>query len=405
MKVNIDKSIVRLILVLLSTKFLFSYLNVKFGWWQRDLVAYTERYNFLRIPTSYDKQVEFVIIPLIFIYVLKNHRYFKNSLILVSIFLVMIGLNICTSLYNSVSLISSIEYTFKIYSPILLFIVLVAHHNKYNYELKKILKFFITSCFILALIGYIFLEKSYNHDKLWLPIYFSSVHTHSYIMVISAIGFSYLLYENKKFLTFFIFCGAFFIFMYFAHRVRTTLVLFLIYLIFTSITIHYFFKIIWIKLLVFIPIFILIFLLVSQDFDLNQYSSGRLVMYEAKYEMLKGYNSIEYFVGRGKGSDFINTDYWIRAEKNSHNDVLTFLVENGIPYTLLFLLTLFLLAIQKGKFKFIFSGIILGYLATSFLSNGLSIRPLASYLLFLVLAYIYSKVNARKTESDTLIVE
>lgn len=405
MKINIDKFIVRIILVLLSTKFLFSYLNVKFGWWQRDLVAYTERYNFLKIPTSYDKQVEFVIIPLIFIYVLKNYRFFKNSLILVSVFLVMIGLNICTSLYNSVSLISSIEYTFKIYSPILFFIVLVTHHNKYNYELKKILKFFITFCFILALIGYVFLEKSYNHDKLWLPIYFSSVHTHSYIMVISAIGFSYLLYENKKYLSFFIFCIAFFIFMYFAHRVRTTLVLFLIYMVFTSVTIHYFFKIIWIKLLVFIPIFALIFLLVSQDFDLNQYSSGRLVMYEAKYEMLKGYNPIEFFVGRGKGSDFIKTDYWIRAEKNSHNDVLTFLVENGIPYTLLFLLTLFLLAIQKGKFKFIFSGIILGYLATSFLSNGLSIRPLASYLLFLVLAYIYSKINDRKTENNTLAVE
>jgi len=390
MKINIDKTIVRIILFALLTKLLFSYLNIKFGWWQRELIPYTDRYNFLGIPKSYDKQVEFAIIPLIFLYIIKNHKYFKSSLILIFIFLVMFGLNIFTSIYNSIPIIDSIEYTFKIYSPILLFTVLVIHFNKYDYDLKKVITRFISFCFVLTLVGYIFLEKSYNHDKLWLPIYFSSVHTHSYVMVISAIGFSFLLYKDKKYISFLLFCVAFIIFMYFAHGVRTTLVFFLIYFVFTSFTIHNLFKIIWLKILFFIPLFALLILLISQDFDLNKFSSGRLVMYEAKYEMLKGYNSIEYLVGRGKGSDFIRTDYWIRVEKNSHNDILTFLVENGIPYTLLFLFTIVILAIPNGKFKFVFSGTVFAYLTTSFLSNGLSIRPLASYLLFLILAYIYS---------------
>ena len=270
MKVNIDKVVVNTVLFLLTTKLLFSYLNVNFGWWQRDLVQYVDRYNFFGIPKAYDKQVEFVIIPLILFYVIKNYRYFKNSLILLSIFLIMVGLNILTSFYNSVSIVPSVEYTFKVFSPILLFVVLVSHHKKYEYDLKRIMIYFLSFCFVLTMIGYLFLEKSYNHNRLWLPIYFSSVHTHSYIMVISAIGFSYLLLIKKKYINFFIFCISFFVFMYFAHRVRTTLVLFLIYLVFTSFSIHYFFKVLWIKLLFFVPIFALLFLMVSQDFDLNQ---------------------------------------------------------------------------------------------------------------------------------------
>ena len=386
-KFNLDKIIINTAIGLLMIKILFSYINVEFGWWQRDLIPNFDKYNFLGLPDDYSKKIEFLLIPLIGIYILKNLKYLRNKSMLTLVGIVMIGLNILTSIFTSTPILSSLEYSLKLMSPIFLFVCLLIHYEKYQFDIKKMMVRILIFCCCLSLIGYLFLEGSYNHNKIWLPIYFSSVHTHSYVLVIIAIGFSYLLYEKRKYKEFLIFTAFYLAFLYFGHRVRTPMVLYLVYIFFITILMHDYFKFIWVNLIIFIPILGMFYLLFS-DFNLNEFSSGRMVMYEAKYEMLKGYNVLEYLFGRGKGSDFIVTDYWIRQEKNSHNDLLTFFVENGIPYTFLFLFMIFSLMIVHKKIKIIYSGIVLGYLLTSFLSNGLVLRPIASYLLFIVLAYI-----------------
>jgi len=258
----------------------------------------------------------------------------------------------------------------------------------------------LSLCVFLTLIGYSVFDESYNHDDTWMPIYFSSVHTHSYVLVLIGIGFSYLIFEKKKYFRFLLFCLLYFIYLYMAHRIRTPMAFFLIYLLFTSYTIHNIFKALWLKLIINIPLIIALFLFFVGD--LNKFSSGRLVMYEAKYKMLQGFSFLEFIFGRGKGSDFIRTEYWVYEAKNSHNDILTFLVENGIPYALLFLFLVFLLIMIKGpKIKIIYTGILIGYLTTSFLSNGLVIRPIACYVFFIVLAYILTSSEKRITIDDS----
>ena len=76
-------------------------------------------------------------------------------------------------------------------------------------------------------------------------------------------------------------------------------------------------------------------------------------MYNEKFKMLKSYSMPEYVFGRGAGSDFITTESWWYDDKGSHSDFLTFTVENGIPYLLLFifLIVKFLL---KRQFLFFF---------------------------------------------------
>ncbi|WP_417619329.1 hypothetical protein [Oceanihabitans sediminis] len=401
-KINLDKFFLNAIVLLLVLKLLFSYLNIELDWWQRHLIPNFEKFNFLNLPKNIGKILEFFTFPLLVAYLLKNIGHLKNMSIIIFILLIMGGFNIATSTFNSIPVLKSLEYTIKLMSPMLLFMVLTIHVKKYDYDLGKLMIRILLFCAFLTLIGYLFFDVSFNHNRNWLPIYFTSLHTHSYVLVIIAIGLSYKMYEKKKYLYFFIFSISFFLFLYLGHRIRTTLVFYLVYIMAVSYTINDIFKVLWAKLLVNIPILIVLFLVLKQDFNLNQFSSGRLTMYEAKYEMLSNYSLPEYMLGRGKGADFIKTEDWWYDEKNSHNDILTFIVENGIPYTILFLGLILILMAINGKIRIIYSGILLGYLLTSLLSNGLVLRPLAGYLLFIVLAYINYSYNKNIKEDVAL---
>ena len=397
MKINIDKFLFNSLIVLITLKLLLSYLSVELGWWQRHLTPNVVKFNPLHLPENITKILEYMIIPILIIFITKNYRYLGKLKKLIYIGILMSMLNIFTGFYNGIDLIKSLEYTLKLMAPVLLFVCIVIQHDKYKFDIKKLTKNLLILCTILTLIGYLIFDRSYNHDKLWLPIYFASVHTHSYVLVIIGMGFSYFLYQNQKYFSFLIFVFLYLVFLYFGHRIRTPMIFFLIYVVFVSSSINNFFKVLWIKLVFFIPIFAVLFILIKQDININEFSSGRLVMYEAKYEMLKGYSPMEYLLGRGKGSDFITTDYWVYEDKNSHNDLLTFLVENGVIYALLFLFLLFSLITLNGrKINIIFSGVVLAYLAASLLSNGLTIRPVASYLLFVVMAYMFLCIKDRK---------
>lgn len=388
LKINVDKTIFNTIIVFLVIKLSFSFLNVELGWWQRMLTPNFEKFNFLDLPEDFSKRIEFIIIPLLILYLFRNRKWLKNKSILIIIWIVMVLINIVTSFFTNTPLMSSLDYSIKLMSPILLFISVIIHYQKYSFDIKKLMVTILIYCSVLVVVGILIFDKSYNHDKLWLPIYFASVHTHSYILVIIAIGFSYLLIEKMKYQYFIIFSCCFFLFLFFGHRIRTPMIFYLVYIFITTYLIHNYFKFMWINLFLFVPIVGMIYIVFS-DFDINQFSAGRLVMYQAKYEMLKDYSIIELLFGKGKGSDFIRTETWWYAEKNSHNDILTFLIENGILYVLMFFTLIFSLITLRKKINIIYLSIIIGYLITSFLSNGLALRPVASYLLFIVLAYVF----------------
>jgi O-antigen ligase len=92
----------------------------------------------------------------------------------------------------------------------------------------------------------------------------------------------------------------------------------------------------------------------------------------------------DYLFGRGFGSDLVSTSEWDWTVKNSHNDFLTYLVENGIPFTIVFLALMISLLTLSRKVSVFSVCLIGGYLATSLISNGLAVRPLAGYLFFII---------------------
>jgi ABC-type multidrug transport system fused ATPase/permease subunit len=380
---------IKAIFALLALKFAFSYLNVRLGWWQRMLMPNVTKYNPLGLPQDTSRYLEFLIIPLIFFLIFRFRKDFGALKVVIGAIAVMFLLNLGTFYINEVGFIDSLEYTFKVGIPILFFCCLVVHYKKTQFNISKYLNLFLLFVLFLAVVGILLFDPSFNHGRNWLPVYFASLHTHTYVMVSVGIGLSFWFFDRQYYLYLLIFLLGFFLFVYGGYGIRSSLVFFAIFFFAITFNTHTRFKVLWIQAASFLPLLLVVFLVFLSQIDFNEFSSGRLTMYEAKYEILKGYNAEEYFFGRGYGSDYITTTEWWYDEKNSHNDILTFIVENGIPYALLFVGLIFYLMIYPGRIKLIYISILLGYLATSLLSNGIATRTLAGYLLFMVLARAY----------------
>ena len=388
---------------LLCLKLAFSYLIVEHSYWIRHLPNNFEHYNIFGVPKNLTKNVEYLLIPLLFSYVFLNFRYLgklkSTSLISLGFF----ALNIFTFFLTSATFLESIELSLKILSPVYLFLGLIIFSTKRSIDLWPLVHKFIIFCLMLVVIGLLFLEISVNRKIEQWPIFFSNIHTHSYILAIVfiAIGY-YMLYTNKKITTLILYFFISFVVLLIGYAVRTPLLLYLIFIIFTLFAKSHIFKFLWMKLLVFLPLFSIAIIIIL-DIDLDTLSSGRLTMYSDKFEMLSGYSFFEFLFGRGYGSDLIVTEKWWYDEKGSHSDLITYVVENGIFYLIIFLTLILSFIPNFRKLNLIFFSLLVGYLMTSLISNGIAIRPLAGYIFFILLASVYrntllqeSKYNAEK---------
>lgn len=301
---------------------------------------------------------------------------------------VLYALNILTAYYTSNTLIDSLNYALKISAPIYFFCVLVIHTKLTGKNVKNELLFFIIFCAILSVIALLYFNPTYNRGIFRLPVFFSGLHTHNYVLASLFVGVSYLL-KNKKWWMFF-FMLASFLFLIKGYNVRTVIVFYVLFIIVMLYTTSGFFKYLYAKILLFFPFIFGLAFFNLRGFDWNRFSSGRLTMYEDKLNILEGYGFTDFLLGRGWGSDLIRTREWWWEEKGSHNDFLTYIVENGIPFTIVFTTLIFSLLFLSKKVSIILATLVVGYLLTSVLSNGFAVRPQAAYLFFMVFAYIYN---------------
>ena len=393
-KLTLNKLFVDVIFILLAIKLTFSYLDIKLGWWLRHLTPDFERYNFFGLSPGFSGLVEYLMFPIILLYIIINFHKLGSLITPFLLTLFLFFFNILTSLFNSLDIISSITYTLKVCSPIYFLFVLIIHykgsHLRLNYNLKKIIFYII----FLSIIALCFFNVSYNRGQERLPIYFSGLHTHNYILSLVFISISYFL-RNRKYLLVLFLLGTFY-FLFFGYNVRTALVF---YFIFISSMLYYkskSFKSLLNLFLVFSPIILGFLIVIFRDFNFDEFSSGRITMYNEKINTLKSYNITELLLGRGRGSDLVTTTEWWFEKKGSHNDYLTFTIENGIIYTIIFVLTIISLLFIKNRISIFVVALVLGYLTTSVVSNGFALRPLASYLFFLICAVILTNENTEK---------
>jgi len=379
--------IVYTVLSLLCIKLVFSYLDVEIGWWIRHLTPNYIKYNFFNLPRKFSEYIEYAIIPLLIVYILLNFKKLGNLIFPILISLVLFLLNLLTAYFNDIPILSSLNYSLKIAAPIYLFIVLVLHYRNGWSDIKQIAIFLIFFCCFLSIIGLLFFDVSYNRGAERLPLYFSGLHSNSYVLAAIFTGVCYFLRDKGWWLYLFMIISL--AYLIFGWNVRTAVLYYTIvvlyFLIRKNLYIRYFFA----KILVFLPIIILVFFSIFRGFDWDSFSSGRLTMYQTKLEMLEDYTLGDYLIGKGRGADLVSTSEWWWTKKASHNDFITYSVENGLIFTIGFILLLLSLVFTRKQIPKLFMIVILGYLATSAISNGFSVRPLASYILFIMLAMIY----------------
>lgn len=383
---SFSKLIVYSILFLLLVKIFFSYLDVELGWWLRHLTPNFIKYNFLHLPKSFSHIIEFGILPLLLLYLLLNIKKIGTLIIPIALSVVLLFLNLLTAHFNDVSIINSIKLTIKIVSPVYLFIVLIIHSRNSYDDIKRIAILFILFCGFLAVFALLFFDVSFNRGYQRLPIYFSGLHTHSYVLASIFIGICFLLKDKGIKLYAFIFVSL--LFLVIGWNVRTVILFYGIVALSLVFQKNIYVRYIFAKTVPIIPILFVALLVFVSTLDLDSLSSGRISMYEKKMRMLDDYTLGDYLIGRGKGADLVTTREWWYAKKGSHNDFLTYSIENGLLYLFVFILLILSLLLVKKKIPVLFLVAILGYFLTSAISNGFSVRPLASYVLFIILAMI-----------------
>lgn len=388
LKINILDFSFNLIIVLIWIKLIFSYLSVKLSYFQRHLIPNVERFNPLDLPENFSNNIEFVLLPILVWSIIKYFRTFDKwikEVIIISF--IMFFLNIITGIINQKTILESLNYSLKLFAPIYLFCFLIISPKNTNLDIKKIVFRTIYICIILTLFAIVFFNPSFNRLRNFLPIYFNGIHTHSYVLVSVFIGLSYQLYKLQKYRTMVVFLFLSILFMYFGYNVRTPLLMYLLY----AVTMVYLvsdiiFKALILKFLIFVPL-ILLFIILSVD--LNELSSGRIDMYIEKANQLFEFGFIDWLFGKGAGSDLIASDVWWWEKKGAHSDLISYLIENGAIYLLFLIFLFFKLTAPKKKTNIIYMSILIGSLLTSTISNGIFTRPIAAYVFYIVLAYIY----------------
>lgn len=136
-----------------------------------------------------------------------------------------------------------------------------------------------------------------------------------------------------------------------------------------------------------LPVIVLLASGVS-DLDLSKFSSGRVVAWGERIDIILDRNIFQFLFGSGPGTDYFKgNETWRYEAKDSHNDFLITTIEFGVLGLLAFL-SFWVALIARGR------GHVLSLLATSFLlssaiSNGIinrpSVAPLFAFCTFLAL--------------------
>lgn len=399
MKVSLKTSVIttlfNTIIFLIALKLLFSFLSLELHYFQRDLTPDFQKYNFFGLKRNFSNTIEYVLAPLLLLFIITYYRHYKVAIYFLIFSLVAYGLNLVNSLVNNSSLIESLSYSLKFFVPIYFFCALMIYSKANSDNLKSVLQKALCFCLILIFLAILFFNPSLNRLQVYLPIYFGNVHTHSYLVTVVLMGIGYLLYRKGYKYRLLLFLGIAFFFSYFGYGVRTATIMFLLYSLVLTYLISDVFKILVVKIVVFSPIILGTLFLTLKEIDWVSFSSGRTAMYQDKLEQLSHFSFLDWLIGKGAGADLIQTKVWWWAKKGAHSDIFTMLVENGIVYTALILFNYFFQLLLVKRLNLIFFILLFSSFFSGVISNGIAFRPHANYIFYLVLAYVLTDIKSR----------
>ncbi|WP_153161096.1 hypothetical protein [Zoogloea sp. 1C4] len=290
------------------------------------------------------------------------------------------GLNFSTAVF---------EY-FKIVTPPLLSVLLLRLYERETALVIRLMQITLVLIWVMVVFALVVMPPSLNRggEPFW-PVYFASLHTSSYLVVVCA-ALSLYLFEaghlsRRLFIAQLLFS---LLLVFYGWGVRTSMVAAVAFGGVVMLQrmrmapVVMFVGFAGLLTLAFVPLLFGLIHLPSWD-ELVEVTSGRFSMWLQKIDILANSTLLEWMFGHGEGSDWIVSEVWWWSAKDSHNDFIRLLNQQGV---LGLGMVLAILAVWAAAFP---PGVALPLLAalgasTAF-SNGIMFRPQASLLMPLAL--------------------
>ncbi len=290
------------------------------------------------------------------------------------------GLNLRTAVF---------EYL-KIVTPALLSLALMRLYARDPALVLQLCRVTLALVWGLACLALVFLPPSLNRggEKFW-PVYFASLHTASYLMVVCA-ALSLYLFEagqlGRRLLIGLVACSC--VLIFYGWGVRTSMVAALAFgLVYVGqrsrmLPLAVLLAVAFGLALGLVPLLLGIVHLPTWE-EMVEMSSGRVSMWLQKAAILADSGLAEWLFGHGEGSDWIVSEVWWWSAKDSHNDFIRLLNQQGLVGLGL---VLAMLVTWAGVFpRGVAAPLLTALAASTAFSNGIMFRPQASLVMPLAL--------------------
>ena len=325
-------------------------------------------------------------------------RFERKTLYIVftaTFFLTYVGINAIR--YGNVP--EAIIYYSRFWLPLVLYASLksvIKNNDEYIIEKSSLMMFVVT---FLGVIGVFFMPDNYNHNEVKLPTYFSGLHKSSYIYICNfIIAICLIRYLRKNMQLLAVFSMLIMLYMVFeGWGIRTPI---LMLFVFTFVVFYNKSNLVLRGGSIFSIVLVVIALFFLGDsIDWNRLSSGRLAMWELKLYMIESRSYIDLLFGTGYGSDYVEVEGWF-GEKDSHNNYLQTIVEQGFFGLLLLITSIIVLMLNQGSI--LGKAAVASYLVSGIVSNGLIYRLVPGYVFIILLVTIEAIYNIERKSNNVL---
>ncbi|NKN34559.1 O-antigen ligase family protein [Marichromatium bheemlicum] len=286
---------------------------------------------------------------------------------------------------NERSIAEALFINAKLLGPMTILAAFLLNQKKCQNIINGIpaLLFFIS---FLIIAGFFLVEPSFRNGKEWSPAYFSGTHTSAYV-ALSSTAIAVMIMKKPWYKSTLTILIAFFVYMIaIGWGVRTATMGLLV-------SATYLFLVLFQKkyrptqILGLTAIFtlILFYLLQFSSFsEIEKFSSGRTTEWLSRLSTISERPTIELLFGTGLGSNVTFSSVWWWEEKDSHNDIIRILYEQGLAGLTLVAAMLIYLYLSVTR-SHSWNAIWLYVTVSAVLSNGIISRPTASYVFVLAL--------------------
>ena len=305
------------------------------------------------------------------------------------------GLNFSTAVF---------EYL-KIVTPALMSVLLLRLFEREPALAIRLMKATLALIWGLVIVALIFLPPSLNRGgELFWPVYFASLHTSSYLVVVCA-ALSLYLFEagelgRRTLIGLLVFSV---VLVFHGWGVRTSMVAALAFGIVvliqrTRLAPVALFVLLTVGLAVaFVPLLFGLIHLPSWD-EMVEVTSGRFSMWLQKIDILANSSLSEWLFGHGEGSDWIVSEVWWWSAKDSHNDFIRLLNQQGLVGlgAVLAVLAVWARSFPSG----VAAPLLAALVASTAFSNGIMFRPQAGLIMPLALVAAAAAWQRRQAEAE-----